>query len=58
MVHVFQKMLRHLLQLQKKKNIDLSIINAVNKSNQDRIIKIANKIISNIEKKSTICFWV
>ncbi len=40
----------------KKKNIDLSIINAVNKSNQDRIIKISDKIISNIENKSTICF--
>ena len=40
----------------KKKNIDLSIINTVNKSNQDRIIKISDKIISNIENKSTICF--
>ena len=40
----------------KNKNIDLSIINAVNKSNQDRIIKISDKIVSNIENKSTICF--
>ena len=40
----------------KKKNIDLSIIDAVNKSNQERIIKISDKIISNIENKSTICF--
>ena len=40
----------------KKKNIDLSIINAVNKSNQERIIKISDKIISNIKNKSTICF--
>ena len=40
----------------KNKNIDLSIIKAVNKSNQDRIIKISDKIVSNIENKSTICF--
>ena len=39
---------------QKKKNIDLSIINAVNKSNQDRIIKITNKISSKIKNNSTI----
>ena len=40
----------------KKKNIDLSIINAVNKSNQDRIIKISNKISSKIKNNSTITF--
>ena len=40
----------------KNKNIDLSIINAVNKSNKDRIIKISDKLFSNIEDKSTICF--
>ena len=40
----------------KNKNIDLSIINAVYKSNQDRIIKISDKLFSNIEDKSTICF--
>ena len=40
----------------KKKNIDLSIINAVNKSNQDRIIKISNKITSKIKNNSTITF--
>ena len=40
----------------KKKNIDLSIINAVNNSNQKRINKISEKIISNIKNKSTICF--
>ena len=40
----------------KKRNIDLSIINAVNKSNQERIIKITDKIISKIKNKSTICF--
>mgnify|MGYP001433464296 CR=1 FL=1 len=40
----------------KKKNIDLSIINAVNKSNQDRILKISNKIISKIKNNSTITF--
>ena len=40
----------------KKKNIDLSIINAVNKSNQDRINKISNKIISKIKNNSTVTF--
>ena len=40
----------------KKKNIDLSIINAVNKSNQDRIIKISNKITSKIKNNSTVTF--
>ncbi len=40
----------------KKKNIDLSIINAVNKSNQDRIIKISNKIGSLIKSNSSIAF--
>ena len=40
----------------KKKNIDLTIINAVNKSNQDRIIKISNKITSKIKNNSTITF--
>ena len=40
----------------KNKKIDLSIIEAVNKSNQERIIKISDKIISNIKNKSAICF--
>ena len=40
----------------KKKNIDLSIIDAVNKSNNERIIKISNKIISIIKNNSSIAF--
>ena len=40
----------------KKKDVDLSIINAVNKSNQERIKKISDKIISHIKNNSTICF--
>ncbi len=40
----------------KNKNIDFSIIDAVNKSNQERILKISDKIVSNIKNKSTICF--
>ncbi len=40
----------------KNKNIDLSIINAVNKSNQDRIIKISYKISSKIKNNSIITF--
>ena len=40
----------------KKKNIDLSIIDAVNKSNNERIIKISNKIISILKNNSSIAF--
>ena len=40
----------------KKKNVDLSIINAVNKSNQERIKKISDKITSIIKQNSIICF--
>ncbi len=40
----------------KKFNIDLSIINAVDKSNQNRIKKISNKIIKNIDNESLISF--
>ncbi len=40
----------------KKFNIDLSIVNAVHKSNEDRIKKIANKIIKNTEPKSVLAF--
>ena len=40
----------------KKFNIDLSIVNAVHKSNEDRINKIANKIIKNSEPKSILAF--
>ena len=40
----------------KKKDVDLSIINAVNKSNQERIKKISDKITSIIKQNSIICF--
>ncbi len=40
----------------KNNNIELSIINAVNKSNKDRLVKISEKIISKIKKNSTISF--
>lgn len=40
----------------KKKDVNLSIINAVNKSNQERIKKISDKITSNIKQNSIICF--
>ena len=40
----------------KKKDVDLSIINAVNKSNQERIKKISYKITSIIKQNSIICF--
>ena len=52
----FPKDVKAFVSTAKKKDINLSIINAVNKSNQDRINKISDKIISNIENKSTICF--
>ena len=40
----------------KKFNVDLSIINAVHNSNQNRIEKVANKIIKNTSPKSTLSF--
>ena len=40
----------------KKFNVNLSILNAVHKSNQERINNIANKIISKIEKNSVLSF--
>ena len=52
----FPKDVKAFVSTAKKKDINLSIINAVNKSNQDRINKISDKIISNIKNKSTICF--
>ncbi len=39
-----------------KFNVDLSIINAVHKSNQSRIEKVANKIIKNIESETVLSF--
>ncbi len=38
----------------KKFNVNLSILNAVHKSNQDRVINIANKISKNVKKKSIL----
>ncbi len=40
----------------KKFNVDLSIINAVHESNQNRIEKVCNKIVKYIDKNSSICF--
>ncbi len=40
----------------KKFNVDLSIINSVHQSNANRIKVIANKIISKIDKNSTLAF--
>ena len=40
----------------KKFNVDLSIINAVHKSNQIRIKKISNKIINHVKKSSLLSF--
>ncbi len=40
----------------KKYNVDLSIINAVHESNQNRIEKIGNKIIKNINDESVLSF--
>ena len=52
----FPKDVKAFFSTAKKKDVDLSIINAVNKSNQERIKKISDKIISNINNNSTICF--
>ncbi len=39
-----------------KFNVDLSIVNAVHRSNQNRIFNIANKIINNVEVNCTLSF--
>ncbi len=40
----------------KKYDVDLSIVDAVHKSNQNRVKKISNKIINSISNKSILCF--
>ena len=40
----------------KKFNVDLSIINAVHESNKNRIKKVANKIIQNVQQGSKLSF--
>ncbi len=52
----FPKDIKAFTSTAKKFNVNLSIINSVHKSNEDRIIIIANKIMSNIDKNSTISF--
>ncbi len=52
----FPKDVKAFFSTAKKFNVDLSIINAVHKSNQNRIEKVANKIINFVDNKSVLSF--
>ena len=50
----FPKDVKAFISTANKLNVDLSIINSVHSSNKKRINRIANKIIENVDKKSTL----
>ena len=50
----FPKDVKAFISTANKLNVDLSIINSVYSSNKKRINRIANKIIENVDKKSTL----
>ena len=52
----FPKDVKAFFSTAKKFDVDLSIINAVHKSNQNRIEKVANKIINFVDNKSVLSF--
>ena len=52
----FPKDVKAFFSTAKKFNVNLSIINAVHESNQNRIEKVANKIINFVETGSTLTF--